>query len=167
MTKIEKTIIDWANDVFGFDVIWADQAGPRPAKPYATLHWFGDRDIGMGHLLHTGLATDILEQVQQLRRLTIQIEVYAGPANETATPEALELLEGALLTLQGERVARQFREAGIAFSDHETILRMDEQEGDRWERRAISDVHFFHFLTNDNESVGRIDTAVPTITTSP
>lgn len=156
-------IENWASDAFGFDVVWLDQDFPRRPKPYATLHWFSDIELGFAERLHTALALDIEERVQEVRRLTVQVEVYSGLATDTATREAMELLEGALLTLQEERVTAAFRVARIAFLSHERILRLDEQEGDRWERRAFCDVHFLHLLTSDPESVGRIDTAVPTI----
>ena len=158
----EVPILDWARNAFGFDVVWYAQEAPRLPTPYATLHWFSDRPIGFAEQLHTQLALDVEERVQELRQLTVQIEVYAGPATDTATPEALELLEAALLTLQSSEVTREFRQSRIAFLSHETLLNLDEFEGDRWERRALCDVHFLHLLTTDPESVGRIDTATPT-----
>ncbi len=158
----EVPILDWARNAFGFDVVWYAQEAPRLPTPYATLHWFSDRPIGFAEQLHTQLALDVEERVQELRHLTVQIEVYAGPATDTATPEALELLEAALLTLQSSEVIREFRQSRIAFLSHETLLNLDEFEGDRWERRALCDVHFLHLLTTDPESVGRIDTATPT-----
>ncbi len=154
--------MDWARGAFGFDVVWYGQEAPRLPTPYATLHWFSDEMIGLAERQHIQLALDVEEQVQELRRLTVQIEVYAGPATDTATPEALELLEAALLTLQSAEVTREFRQARISFLNHEAVLNLDEFDGDRWERRALCDVHFLHYLTSDPESVGRIDTATPT-----
>lgn len=158
----EDIIYEWAAANFGMPVLWLDQLGPRPATPYATLHRFSDVAIGFAESLHTQLALDVEERVQEVRRLTIQAEVYAGPANDTATPEALELLEAALLTLQSEQVTRGFRLGKISFLSHEVVLNLDEFDGDRWERRALCDLHFLYLLTSDSASVGRIDTATPT-----
>ena len=158
----EVPILDWARDAFGFDVLWYAQEAPRLPTPYATLHWMSDRPIGLAERLHTQLALDVQERVQELRLLTVQVEVYAGPATDTGTPEALELLEAALLTLQSREVTRELSQSSIAFMSHEALLNLDDFNGDRWERRALCDVHFMHLLTSDPESVGRIDTAVPT-----
>ncbi len=159
---VREAILTWAIGAFGFGVLWKDQDAPRLPLPYATLYWFADIPLGFAERLHTQLALEVEERVQELRRLTVQIEVYAGPATDTATPEALELLEGALLTLQERAVTDGFRAARISFLSHETVLRLDEHDGDRWERRALVDAHFLHLITSDPESVGRIDTAVPT-----
>ncbi len=159
---VKEAILTWAKEAFGFEVLWADQDYPRAAKPYATLKWFADIPLGFAERLQTELALDVEERVQEIKRLTVQVEVYTGPASDTATPEALELLEGALLELQSEQVLLDFRVAQISFLSHETVLRLDEFDGDRWERRALCDVHFLHLVTSDAESVGRVDTATPT-----
>ena len=162
VTLVEGAIESWARGAFGFDVLWLDQDGPRLPKPYATLHWFSDQQLGIAQRIHTQLALDVEEQVQEVKRLTIQIEVYTAPATVIGASEALDVMEGALLTLQADQVTRGFREAGMSFLSHEVILNLDEFDGDRWERRALCDVHFLHLLTSDPESVGRIDTAPPT-----
>lgn len=161
---VEQAILAWARGAFGFEVLWLDQDEPRLPTPYATLKWFGDRQIGIDYRENIGLALEVLEQVQELRQLTVELEVYTGPAADAATPEALELLEGALLTLQADPVTKGFRDAEVSFLNHEAMLRLDEFSGDRWERRAHCDLHFLHVVAPTAESIGMIETADPTVT---
>jgi len=161
---VEQAILAWARRAFGFEVLWLDQDEPRLATPYATLRWFANRTIGTPHREHIPLAFDVLEHIQELKQLTVSLEVYTGPAGDLATLEAMEVLEGALLTLQADQETREFREAEVSFLNHEVVLRLDEFSGDRWERRAHCDLHFLHVVASAAESIGKIDTAEPTVT---
>lgn len=164
MKATEIAILEWATKAFGFDVLWVDGVTPRLPVPYATMRWFSDVMLGFADPFKIGLALDVSEQVQETWRLTIQLEVYSKPPGDLSTPDAMQIIEGALLTLQADETIRSFRDAKISFLSHEKILEMDEQAGDRWERRSLCDIHFLHVITNTAESIGRIDEAVPTIT---
>ncbi len=160
---VRDTILTWALGVFGTEVIWTDQDKGQPPKPYGTLHWFTNVDVGFAESIQTELSLDVENQNLQLKRLTVQMEAFTNPAPDLATLEAMELLEGALLTLQAEPTLALFRANGVAFQDHETIIRLDEYTGQNWERRALCDVRFIHSEVDEAESAGRIDTAVPII----
>ena len=141
---VRDTIEQWATGAFGTEVIWTDQDKARPDKLYTTLHWFTNVDVGFAELLQTELALDVEQRQLQLKRLTVQMETFTDPAASISAPEAMELMEGALLTLQVESTLALFRANGVAFQDHETIFNLDEQTGENWERRALCDVRFIH-----------------------
>ncbi len=168
--SVENVIYDFLVDCFGTGkVIWKEQAGPRPARPYASMHVLSDIEIGLAEsqqVADIGGQT-INEQVQLLMRMILQLEVYSEAADDLATLEAMELLEGCLLQLQASQTVRRFRESNVAFMFHERPLRLDEFTGEHWERRALCDLTFTHVVTPPTpESVGQIDTAVPTINLS-
>ena len=167
---VEETIYDFLVECFGTGkVIWKEQAGPRPSRTYASMHVLSDIEIGLAEsqqVADIGGQT-INEQVQLLMRMILQLEVYSEAADDLATLEAMELLEGCLLQLQASQTVRRFRESNVAFMFHERPLRLDEFTGEHWERRALCDLTFTHVVTPPTpESVGQIDTAVPTINLS-
>ena len=160
-------IYDWAEIAFGVEnVLWADRDFPRLPFPYASLKWFSEIEIGHPERVQIAdpIALTVLEQVQQTKRVTFQVETFTGPAGTPATAEAMEFMESGLLTLQSSQVMRIFRKAGISFLSHERPIRLDEFNGEKWERRSVCDVHFLTTVSSERGDVGQIDTAVPTLT---
>lgn len=161
---VNEAIIEWAHLAFGFgNVLWANQDFPRLPFPYASLHWFSQIEVGLPERVRVTdqVAMTVVEQVQQTRRAILQVETFTGPASTLAAVEAMEFLESGLLTLQAAQVTRLFREAGMSFLSHERPIRLDEFNGEKWERRAECDVHFLINVSSNLDDVGQIDTAVP------
>ena len=162
----QEVIFDWAEIAFGVgNVLWADQDFPRLPFPYASLKWFSEIEIGLPErvLVDDPIAPTMLEQVQQTRRAIFQIETFTGPGDTLAAVQAMEFMESGLLTLQTDQVIKLFREGGVSFLNHERPIGLDEFNGEKWERRAICDVHFLKTISSETSDVGRIDTAVPTL----
>jgi hypothetical protein len=143
---IYQTIIGWIKLATGFDsekVIFLNQEITRPAKPYVGII-----------ILSRGIKTGIDESrssfdadTQKIQRLTtgprqmvVQLEVYTNPSESLDDTEADEVLENILLTLDTEAVKDLFRTAKIGQLTQTPINRLDEQLGERWERRAQADV---------------------------
>ena len=144
--QIYQTIIEWLETYTGVGagkVIFLNQEIPRPAKPYVGIL-----------ILNRGIKTgfdDVIssfdvpsQKVQRItagpRQLVVQIEVYTDPSESLDDTEADELLENALLALETEDVRETFRVAKIGLLNQTTINRLDEQLGERWERRAQADI---------------------------
>lgn len=145
---IYDTIIAWliASTGFAEDKIqFLNQGESRPPKPFISIM-----------ILNRGIKTgtdDVIQSYdvgsQKIQRITAgprllicQIEIYTEPATEFTGTEADEILENALLALDTEEIKALFRAAKIGQLTETPINRLDEQLGERWERRAQSDVTF-------------------------
>ncbi len=149
--QIYATLIEWLEIYSGVGsgkVDFLGQEVSRLAKPYATIMILS-RGIKTGEDDVISSYDPGTEKIQRItagpRQLVLQIEVYTDPATDLAdaasNPEADELLENALLALDTEPVRELFRTAKIGLLGPPTpINRLDEQLGERWERRAQADI---------------------------
>lgn len=167
-----QTIITWLSTYAGIakaKIIWADQSTPRPAKPYATIY-FPTGFVKTGFDEERRDFNDYEEVIERLtggpRTITAQVEVYTDPAPSANADEAQELLENALLALDTSAVQELFRAAKIGYFGYTAPMRLDDQFGDRWERRSHSDVTFVYSgeIFDDGDGTGNwIETVeVPT-----
>ena len=141
---IRKTIYDWLLAYAGVgSVIYSSQEVSRETKPYASI-LINNGSLRSGHdeeRLEFNVPNNVIERrTSGPRQMIVQCEVYSDPAVAPTDLEAAELLERALLALDAEVVKEAFRAAKIGILSHTPIIRLDEQLGDRWERRALSDI---------------------------
>jgi hypothetical protein len=140
-----QTLIAWLNTYAGLGgrVIWADQTAVRPAKPYGTVFFpSGGVKTGIDDEVQSFYAPGSVVQRRTSgpRLITLQVEVYTDPATTAHANEAAELLENALLALDTVAVRDSFRAAKIGVISQTPVVRLDDQLGERWERRAMSEV---------------------------
>lgn len=146
-TLFRQTIVNWLNTYAGLAgrVVWANQATPRPAKPYGSI-LFPSSGVKSGWDEERQDFNAIAEVIERTtsgpRMISAQIEVYTDPAASPHASEAAELLDNALLALDTNAVREAFRAAKIGVISQTAVQRMDEQLGDRWERRAMAEVQF-------------------------
>lgn len=165
---IRKTIYDWLLAYAGVSsVIYANQEVDRPAKPYASII-ITSRSLRSGHdeerNSYNGTSGKLERQTSGTRQMIMQCEVYSDPAKLPTDLEASDLLEGALLALDSELVKSSFRDAKIGILSHTPIIRLDDQSGDRWERRALSDIVFtYSGETFDDGLTGETGNIVETV----
>lgn len=165
---IRKTIYDWLLTYAGVNsVIYANQEVNRPQKPYASIS-INSRSLRTGHdeeRQDYNVGNDVIEkQTSGPRQMIVQCEVYSDPASIPSDLEAAELLENALLALDSELVKSVFRAAKIGILSHTPVIPLDEQLGDRWERRALSDVTFtYSGETFDDGLTGESGNLVETV----
>lgn len=139
-------ILSWLKDYAGIaEVVFGNQPGTRPAKPYATILVISEGNkTGFDDVVKT---YDIPSQAVQKthlgpRTMTIQLMVYTDPASDLVTKEASHYLNFALACLELDDVRDLFRVAGIAVLDHSAPNKLDQQLGERWERRSQTDLTF-------------------------
>lgn len=143
-----RAILNWFEVYTGVgagNVIWLNQATSRPAKPYGgILITSNGLRFGFDHVdQQFDVPTQAVQrQTSGPRQLVCQCEVYTDPPTTLAGLDAAQRLENALLALDSEEVRDAFRAAKIGLLSHGQINRLDEQFGDRWERRAQVDVSF-------------------------
>lgn len=143
---LKTAIRDWLLNYSGglTDVIFSNQAEGRPAKPYATI-------LIIVSGIKLGLDDDVIQtfdvpgqaiQREHLgpRQMTIQIEIYSEPAQALTDREAADYLNQALHATESIPVRDLFRNAGIALARYTAPNRLDEQLGERWERRSQTDL---------------------------
>jgi hypothetical protein len=145
---IYNTIGTWLGVYSGLGVdkiAFSSQEASRLVKPYASVMIL-NRGIktGFDDVISTfDVPTQKIQRITAGPRLLIcQIEVFTDPATEANDTEADEILENALLALGTEEVKELFRAAKIGQLTETPVNRLDEQLGERWERRAQSDVTF-------------------------
>lgn len=161
-----EVILEWAEIAFGPGrVLWADRDFNRLPFPYASLKWFSEAEIGMAESFQTfdPIAMTVSEQIQQTRRVILQVEAFTGPADDPEAEESNEFMESGLLILQAAQIIKIFREAGVSFLNHERPIRLDEFNGEKWERRTVCDVHFLLIISSEQEALGQIETAPVTL----
>ncbi len=143
-----RAILNWLETYSGLgagNVIWLNQEVSRPAKPYGgILVMNSGLRFGLDHVEQTFdiPSQNVQRKISGPRQLVAQIEVYTDPPATLADADAAQMLENALTALDTEEVRDAFRVAKIGVLSHTQINRLDEQFGDRWERRAQADVNF-------------------------
>lgn len=140
-----RAILNWLETATGLTVIWLNQEVARPAKPYAGILILNSgQRFGFDYVDQTfDIPSDSVQrQTSGPRQLRAQIEVYTDTPADLTVNDAARLLEIALDTLDTEGVRDAFRAAKLGMLSHGIINRLDEQFGDRWERRAQVDIMF-------------------------
>lgn len=166
-----RTVLNWLETYSGVGsgkVIWLNQETPRPAKPYAGILVM-NTGLRFG-FDHTDQQFDIptnkvQRQTSGPRQLVAQCEVYTDPPLTLAGLDAAQMLESALLALDTEEVRDTFRAAKIGVLSHGQINRLDEQFGDRWERRAQADINFTYSGETFDDGGGSTGDWVETVQT--
>lgn len=149
-TLFRQSVIAWlalATGIPASRVIWADQAEPRPDKPYASvLFSSGMERYGFDEgRMSFNAGTNLIERTTTgPRGIAAQVEIYSDPATTPHAREANDMLDDALLALETEAVRGIFRDAKIGVMGHTNPLRLDEQFGNRWERRSMAEVTFMY-----------------------
>lgn len=154
---IESAIRTWVVTHTGFagdKVIWLNQAAPRPAKPFATLQILQDgQPLAQEQEFHKYDADDerIDVIVHAPKKMTVQVQVYSGMQTQASDAVARRILLSVLAAARMPSQQDLFAAAGVAYIGHEPVQALDDQTGDRWERRAAADVHFtYEAATKDD-----------------
>lgn len=127
--------------------IFLNQKADRPATPYATIQVITD-NIRTGtddiRAEYDGGVPQLKYRTVGLREMTVQVQIYAEPAESATDVEAADRLNQALITLDHPSINKQFNDANISILGHTSVVRLDEQLGERWERRAAADLRIMY-----------------------
>lgn len=162
---IKTTLLTWLQTYSSDDglllngVEFKNQLGDRPAKPYGNiLITSSARKFGFDEERHEfNIPQQAIDKTTLgVREMKVQIDIYSEPANSLADVEALEILERALMTLETQTVKDLFKSANLTFMSHTPTNELDQQLGDRWERRAQTDLTLLYtsevFDTGSNDN---------------
>lgn len=158
-TVMKTAILNWIRDNSILDTaIFLNQGADRPATPYATIQVISDNiktgeddvrqefDVGTPALKYRTVG---------MREMNVQVQIYSEPAKSTTDVEAADILNQLLMTLDHPSIVQHFNDANISVLVHTSVIRLDEQLGERWERRATSDLRIMYTAENvDDGSFG-------------
>ncbi len=147
---MKSAILNWIKDQSGSgmgEAIFLNQEVDRPEKPYATVQIISD-NIKTGYddvrPIYDGGIPSLKYKTVGLREMTVQIQIYTEPAKSVTDVEAADRLNQALITLDHPSIHKLFNDANISILGHTSVIRLDEQLGERWERRASSDLRIMY-----------------------
>ena len=147
---MRSSILAWLRDNSGAGMgqaVFTRQMAKRPSLPYATIQTIAD-NIKSGYddvrkEFNAGVPSLIYRTVG-LREMTINVQIYTKPAESTADLEAIDRLNAALIAIDHPALVEQFNSVNMTILSHTPIIPLDEQLGDRWERRASTDLRIMY-----------------------
>lgn len=146
---IKTTLLAWLQTFSSDDgtllqsVEFKNQEGDRPPKPYGNiLITNSGRKFGIDEERQEfNIPQQAIDKTTTgIREMKVQIDIYSEPAKSLDDIEAREMLERALMTLETQVVKDLFKSANLSFIEHTPINELDQQLGERWERRAQTDL---------------------------
>ncbi len=146
--EIWRTLFTWLETYAVLPVnsiLRLNQVAGRPALPYGTMQVLSDIGVGIDGIEEIlDVATDKLRSVTYgPRRLTLQCGVYTAPEISPDDTNAMIKLTGAIQAIRTPPAKVLFGASGLAFlSQLNSVQAVDEQLGQRWERRATVDLEF-------------------------
>jgi hypothetical protein len=78
---VEQALVDWAAEASGLEVIWAEENGPQPERPYVVLDWLSFPSAVGDDYFSDELDSDeeIIERsLEGVREATLNVQVYAS-----------------------------------------------------------------------------------------
>lgn len=152
------------------EVVFSNQVGDRQPLPYATILVIADNiKTGFDDIRPEFVGGGTPKQSYRtvgMREMTLQVTMYTEPAESVTDIEANERLNSALITLDHPALNQQFNDANLTILGHTPIIKLDEQLGERWERRSSSDLRMMYTAESiDDGSFGEwVETVeVPTV----
>ena len=157
----KRAIQTWFKDYSGVtEVIWGAYEVEKRTRPYGVINYISSGEpIGIPSHFHAeDINGDLKEVIVQPKYLHLQMEVISAPEATLAEPWCSEMLENALHLLASNEVKTALLEAGLSSIEWTEPTRRDEQLGERWEHRAISDVTFAYMaVANQDDAAGWIN----------
>lgn len=147
-------IYNWFKDATGLTVIWDDQSGIRPEKPYGTLRVISGPAKVAGHDEQRVRQSDNKIEVSGIRVFTVSCNIYG--ANALSLMSQADAWLGHLVTLEA------FRAAGLAVVRNERIQNLTRLMDTGFESRAQMDVVFSTASVLVDDITGIIETVETT-----
>ena len=140
--EVEQSLIDWAQDMTGFEAIWVEENGPQPTRPYVSLDWLvPPSGVGEDHYVDTYDATtrSADRELQGVRRgmLTVQVHTDSSRAGESAMAQADKLINS---LVSDEVILRYFAPVRMASWGNEPMRKGNWLEDGKSVNRAAFDM---------------------------
>lgn len=134
-TELKQTFVAWSNANAGTTVttIMAELYTPKPAKPYVTLKFLSNNELGFGEEVLTN--TPGIIDVKGIRDITLSINVYGGDAQTIA--------ENLRTSLRKPTVYEVFRNIGVSLVELGNIISLTTLLETKFEDRTQFDIRFY------------------------
>lgn len=171
-TAAENAIEAWFRTGSGIGngkVVWANQAMPQVAMPYATLRISGVRKLGTTDeetQAYDGDADpgqEITTTIKGVREITVSCQVFAAPVTGSGT--AREFAAAAQLALELPTVRFALNQAGLSISGVGAVQDISALFETKFQSRASLDVTMY-LVDAISEQTGYIETVNTTGDTS-
>lgn len=156
LENLKQAIRTWVKDVTGLNtVIWANQMIARPDLPYVMLNIL-EIPIEGGQtekqLVESGSDVYKLWNIDNYQ-IMLSINIYTAQGTTDAFFYLQKLNQSVTINYYYE----YFRSNGLALVEKSRLRNIDEQLGDRWEKRAQQD-YIFRFRAKTIEDIEIIET---------
>lgn len=148
---IYQTLYNWLTAESGLTVIRANQKGPRPARPYASLNFLNPSNR-LGNSIDQQRATDAgLVAAEGMRSAVASINIFGD--------NALDTMAAVRDSLDRADVQEVFEDGEIAHLDEGPITDLTELQETIYEERAQMDLTL-SFVASSEVDVGTIEEVV-------
>jgi hypothetical protein len=145
----------------GSSVVWANQGGPRLARPFLTVRRSGPQELGSTAIVRKDYdntapaGTEVQTRVR--RQLSFTLSVQAFTTALTGTANAVALLDAVQAQMRKRAQLDAFRAVGIALEDAGTVQDLSAVLQTDFEGRAAVDMTF-RIASETLETTGYIET---------
>lgn len=148
-------LINWFKNSSGLDrVLWANQMAKGQCGPRATLNIIAMPETpGIPEKRSTTINYVNTVETTEQSEVTLSINVYTE--TQDLDNDALIILDKVSRAVRSLKVQVELRLSNIAFIEKSSIRNIDEQLGDRWEKRVQQD-YTFRYVSTVSEEVGTI-----------
>lgn len=163
-SAMKSSLLTWLKDNAPVaNAIFTRQTGNRPPKPYATIQVIADNiktgDDDIRKEFNGGLPA-LTYRTVGLREMSVNVQIYSNPADDVTDLEATDLMNNALIALEHPSLVESLNSVNITVLSHTPVIRLDEQLGERWERRASTDLRLMYVAesVDDGSFANWVDT---------
>lgn len=155
LETLKLALKTWVKDATGLDrVIWANQSIARPDLPYAALNIISyPMEIGQPERRVLSATGGYVYENVENQQMTLSVNVYTEPSTNDAFLYLQKLNQSVRINYWYEYL----RNNSLSLFDKSVMRNIDQQLGDRWEKRAQQD-YTFRFRTRTLESISIIET---------
>lgn len=159
---IEDAVQAWVRAAGGLSeaqVIWADQSGVMPDRPFVAVRLGDLAPVGMDATqtlvdLTRPAGTEVELRSRGTREMTVNVQAFTEPTMGGASARAI--LTAVQLGLNNPDTSGALNDAGLSAFDTGRVTNISALAGTDWEGRANLDVRFYVVLTS-SAFVGFID----------
>lgn len=158
---LQQAILDWLQPASGLPrekIIFLDQRGDRPDKPYAAIKLISGPKV-FGHddqrAPDPGMTDDFLISGQRQYLCSVNVYSSLNPDDKYTGPGANQIMSDVRDSLEKITVYTALNNAGLGMTNRPAVQNLTQLLEDQWEERAQMDVEFC-IASNIGDSPGTI-----------
>jgi hypothetical protein len=142
MQTVKSNLNSWFKTISGLDrIIWANQSSYRPQKPYGTLNLIAfPKPVGLPERRTAEENNQGYEYLYENQSFTLSFQIYSDHID--SADDALNLMHRTSMSSHTLPNLDTLKSYNVVLVDKMQIQNVDEQLGNRWERRSQQDYLF-------------------------